>query len=127
MDPPAGDPSFLNPQFPNNPFIASCNHHPAKIFLAWPDRLPERYGNGWMMADMTEGETLPRSVFPVYGHVPLYQNNEKTYLPLGPDNGEASAQFLSDTLAAQVLVMPEPKGLSWKKLHSLPQILSSAQ
>ena len=118
---PAGDPSFLNPQFPQQPvyrFLQSSSGK--KIFLAWPDRLPERYGNGWMMADMTEGETLPRSVFPVYGHVPLYQNNEKTYLPLGPDNGEASAQFLSDTLAAQVLVMPEPKGLSWKKLHSLP-------
>lgn len=65
---PAGDPTFLNPEFAYQPLLALMK--PYKRILWNIDQWKEqRWGSGWSWNDYEEDYMAERSPFPVYGNV----------------------------------------------------------
>ncbi len=65
---PTGDPSFLHPDFSNQPvfdFLKSQARHIAFTTANWH---AEAFGNGWMWGDYNSSYMAERSPFPVYGN-----------------------------------------------------------
>lgn len=66
---PAGDPTFMHPDFKSQPAHQFLNGIGSKIVVLDEQSYPEPYGNGWAMDDMNESYMPQRSVFPVNGNL----------------------------------------------------------
>lgn len=71
---PAGDPTFLHPEFKLQPVYSFLKNTNKKIALntnAWQD---ERWGSGWSWNDYSEYYMAERSIMPMYGNVVRFGN-----------------------------------------------------
>ena len=70
-----GDPSFLNPQLPENQkVITFLKSRKEKLFFSASNFLDERFGPGWAWDDFSYGYQAEKSPFPVHGNVVLFQS-----------------------------------------------------
>lgn len=77
---PQGDPSFLHPDFNDQPLLALIKNSPKKVVIqnSIQDHF-ESFGNGWAWNDFAEDYQPERSRMPIYGNVVHFyrdQNNQ---------------------------------------------------
>lgn len=65
---PSGDPSFLHPDFPSQPFLQLLVASKKNAWVTSNARF-EKYGNGWIWDDYSEDFMPERFSFPMYGNV----------------------------------------------------------
>jgi D-alanyl-D-alanine carboxypeptidase/D-alanyl-D-alanine-endopeptidase (penicillin-binding protein 4) len=66
---PSGDPTFLHPEFPDQPVIRFLQHVRKPIYISdynWQDK---PFGRGWAWDDYNDDYMPERSAFPVYGNL----------------------------------------------------------
>jgi serine-type D-Ala-D-Ala carboxypeptidase/endopeptidase (penicillin-binding protein 4) len=66
---PAADPTFLHPDFKNQPVFNFLNNQQAKFFWKFTKKEFEALGSGWSWNDYQESYMAERSVFPIYGNI----------------------------------------------------------
>lgn len=66
---PAGDPTFLDPEFSDQPVTGFLKNVRGKIFLSLTKNKFEKYGPGWAWNDYGDDYMVERSALPVYGNV----------------------------------------------------------
>lgn len=66
---PTGDPSFLYPDFPNQPVFDFLRKQAKPIAINNGNWQTEALGEGWMWDDYNDGYMIERSPMPVYGNV----------------------------------------------------------
>ncbi|MGH2646974.1 MAG: D-alanyl-D-alanine carboxypeptidase [Ginsengibacter sp.] len=71
---PAGDPSFLHPDFKTNPVYNFLEHTNKKIVVNTSSWQEQRWGSGWAWNDYNDDYSAERSVMPVYGNVARFDN-----------------------------------------------------
>ncbi len=64
---PAGDPTFLHPDFNKQPLLDLFNAEKDTIFVSLKDTIPP-YGQGWAWDDFDQGYVAERSMLPVFGN-----------------------------------------------------------
>lgn len=128
---PNGDPSFLNPEFSEQPFLRklqSTNKTILFIDTAWKEKA---LGYGWAWDDYNDDYMAERSSIPVYGNVVTISGtgnmpevNPLYFAPyLSPNTGWKSPEFISSVtrnIEANTFVA-ELKG-STKKIFTIPFI-----
>ncbi|HEV2483385.1 MAG TPA: D-alanyl-D-alanine carboxypeptidase [Puia sp.] len=65
----SGDPTFLHPEFPDQPVIRFLQHVSKPLYLtdaSWQDK---PFGRGWAWDDYNDDYMPERSAFPVYGNL----------------------------------------------------------
>ena len=91
---PQADPSFLHPDFPNQPafdFLKNCNKN---IYLINGSYIGEKFGMGWAWDDYNDYYATQITDLPIYGNMIFVSlNNGK--LKIHPD---LPAMFLCDTI-----------------------------
>lgn len=65
---PTGDPTFLHPDFRNQPVYQFLKNNPYTLNLAMPFYYEKYFGSGWSWNDALETYMAPRSFFPIYGN-----------------------------------------------------------
>lgn len=79
---PAGDPTFLHPDFQSQPVLDFLNTTKNKIYLSdeTTSRIfrESRYGSGWSWDDYQEDFMAERSLFPVYGNTFSFTKEHST-------------------------------------------------
>jgi D-alanyl-D-alanine carboxypeptidase/D-alanyl-D-alanine-endopeptidase (penicillin-binding protein 4) len=65
---PTGDPSFLHPDFPDQPVVSFLQHTRKPIYLADRNWREKPLGRGWAWDDYNEDFMAERSSLPVYGN-----------------------------------------------------------
>jgi D-alanyl-D-alanine carboxypeptidase/D-alanyl-D-alanine-endopeptidase (penicillin-binding protein 4) len=83
---PAGDPTLLHPDFPDQPVIRFLQKAGRNLYLTesnWQDR---PFGRGWAWDDYNDDYAPERSAFPVYGNL---------------------IRWMQDTMAGSVFSIPE--------------------
>jgi len=66
---PTGDPTFLHPDFPNQPVFDFLRQQQKPLALSIANWKTDALGEGWMWDDYNSGSMTERSAFPVYGNV----------------------------------------------------------
>lgn len=66
---PTGDPTFMHPDFKEQPVHQMLNSTPLKVVLLDEQQYPEPYGKGWTIDDLDEAFLPQRSIFPVNGNL----------------------------------------------------------
>lgn len=66
---PMGDPTFLHPDFPNQPVFSFLKKQTKPIAINNGNWQTEALGEGWMWDDYNDGYMIERSPMPVYGNV----------------------------------------------------------
>jgi D-alanyl-D-alanine carboxypeptidase/D-alanyl-D-alanine-endopeptidase (penicillin-binding protein 4) len=66
---PTGDPSFLHPDFPNQPVFQFLKKSGKKIFIVDTSWREQAWGAGWSWDDYNDDYMVERSVFPIYGNL----------------------------------------------------------
>jgi serine-type D-Ala-D-Ala carboxypeptidase/endopeptidase (penicillin-binding protein 4) len=65
---PAGDPTFLHPNFPKQPLLDLIQSSKGEIYIE-PIPNHNKYGEGWVWHDYDKGYMPEKSLFPIYGNV----------------------------------------------------------
>jgi D-alanyl-D-alanine carboxypeptidase/D-alanyl-D-alanine-endopeptidase (penicillin-binding protein 4) len=65
----SGDPTFLHPEFPDQPVIRFLQHVRKPIYLADDNWQDKAFGRGWAWDDYNDDYMPERSAFPVYGNL----------------------------------------------------------
>ena len=95
---PAGDPTFLHPDFSKQPLLYLMKATSDTIFISLKDNIPP-YGRGWAWDDFDQGYVAERSMLPVFGN--QLWLNQKPFI-----TNNLSGNWLTDTkhfVAAQSL------------------------
>lgn len=66
---PSGDPSFLHPDFPDQPVFQFLKQQTQPVTMGTQNWNAQALGEGWMWDDYSEPYMPERSAFPVYGNV----------------------------------------------------------
>ena len=78
---PAGDPSFLHPEFLYQPVYDFLKHTGrAQIILCNPGWHEKGLGSGWSWDDYADNYMAERSFMPVYGNLVRFKNNGKQFM-----------------------------------------------
>ena len=73
---PTADPTFLHAEYNSSRqinFLKSFN----KIEIATPKYNIRNYGSGWAWNDFEETYMAPRSIFPAYGNIAIFERSNK--------------------------------------------------
>ncbi|GAO42875.1 D-alanyl-D-alanine carboxypeptidase/D-alanyl-D-alanine-endopeptidase [Flavihumibacter petaseus] len=98
---PTGDPTFLHPDYPEQPLFDFLKAKEKKIVISDGNWQEKEFGYGWSWDDFNSAYMAERSSFPIYGNVIKWtQVREKT----DDENGEAKED---------IFVYSEPE-VSWK-------------
>ena len=69
-----GDPSFLNPELPENQTVINfLNSREEKLFFSGDNFLDQRYGAGWAWDDFQYAYQAEKSPFPIHGNLVSFQ------------------------------------------------------
>ncbi|MEO8404239.1 MAG: D-alanyl-D-alanine carboxypeptidase [Chitinophagaceae bacterium] len=66
---PSGDPSFLHPDFKNQPVQSFLKKISGAIIFDFPEQEFDAIGSGWSWNDYKEPYMVERSMFPMYGNL----------------------------------------------------------
>lgn len=66
---PAGDPTFLHPEYPRQPLLSFLQSTNKKLSLSLANWDDQPWGNGWSWNDYSESYMAERSALPLYGNV----------------------------------------------------------
>ncbi len=66
---PTGDPTFLHPDFTNQPILDFISKQEHPIAFAMRSQQPVKYGKGWSWDDANESFMPQRNQFPMFGNV----------------------------------------------------------
>ncbi len=75
---PAGDPTFLHPEFSFQPLYNVLQSNKNLLVIDTDNWAEERFGNGWSWNDYEEPYMAERSCFPAYGNVVSLQPAKET-------------------------------------------------
>jgi D-alanyl-D-alanine carboxypeptidase/D-alanyl-D-alanine-endopeptidase (penicillin-binding protein 4) len=80
---PTGDPTFLHPDFKNQPVYDFLHSSKENLYFIGTDWKDEHKGKGWSWDDYQESFMVERSLFPIYGNmIKIYfKNDTLTSLP----------------------------------------------
>ena len=81
---PAGDPSFLHPDFPNQPLYDLLKRMNLPVVITNPGFMANPLGYGWTWDDYNESYMAERSAMPVYGNISSW-SLPKGYIPSAAD------------------------------------------
>ena len=75
---PAGDPTFLHPDFPNQPVLNFLRNKKYNIYISkkWDDKA---LGYGWSWDDYNDNYMVERSALPVYGNIVTFKINNLNF------------------------------------------------
>lgn len=115
---PSGDPTFLHPDFLNQPVFEMLKTNQKPIVIINQNQQIQPYGKGWAWDDASEAYMAQRNAFPIYGNL-LHLNwekkneisNESFAFDLKLLNGNVSDfEFLkkSDTAIAENVIIKTP-------------------
>ena len=74
---PTGDPTFLNPEFKNQPVFEFFKKNKNDLFFIKTILQFENLGSGWAWDDYNDDYMAERSVFPIYGNVFRFSHRDK--------------------------------------------------
>lgn len=66
---PAGDPTFLHPEYSRQPVLSFLQSANKKLSLSLANWADQPWGNGWSWNDYSESYMAERSALPMYGNV----------------------------------------------------------
>ena len=70
-----GDPSFLNPNFPeNNTIISFLKNRKENLFFSPHNFMDRRFGSGWAWDDYSYSYQPEKSPFPIHGNTVIFQS-----------------------------------------------------
>jgi serine-type D-Ala-D-Ala carboxypeptidase/endopeptidase (penicillin-binding protein 4) len=69
---PAGDPTFLHPDFKNNPVLDFLKGEKRKLYMSSAGWREEALGYGWAWDDYNDNYMVERSPFPLHGNMADY-------------------------------------------------------
>ncbi|MBM3415071.1 MAG: hypothetical protein FJY20_01225 [Bacteroidetes bacterium] len=76
---PAGDPTFLHPDFKNQPVYELLKSLNRPISLVAPNWFEQGLGSGWAWGDYQENYMAERSAMPIYGNVARFRLNKDVF------------------------------------------------
>jgi D-alanyl-D-alanine carboxypeptidase/D-alanyl-D-alanine-endopeptidase (penicillin-binding protein 4) len=98
---PTGDPSFLHPEFPEQPLFDKLRSISKPVYLNTSVWKSSALGSGWSWDDFSEAYMTERSCFPVYGNVIQWFQEKST---------KENPTFPGDTVDLFVYSVPEVDG-----------------
>ena len=105
---PTGDPTFLHPDYPNQPVADFIRNASKPLYISNANWKTSALGHGWSWDDYSEYYMVERSALPIYGNVTRWFKSTSR-----KDN----PQFAGDTL--DVFISSEPE-LSWPVTFAPP-------
>ena len=87
-----GDPSFLNPKFPNSKVFDFLKNSSKNLYLASSTSTNPTLGSGWAWDDYNDAYSAERSQFPIYGNLVNFKLTSADTLP------KSSLSYFSDVL-----------------------------
>jgi serine-type D-Ala-D-Ala carboxypeptidase/endopeptidase (penicillin-binding protein 4) len=75
---PAGDPTFLHPEFRRQPVLAFLQNSNQPIAMSIANWADAPWGSGWSWNDYSESYMAERSAFPMYGNVVRFSGPQKS-------------------------------------------------
>lgn len=109
---PTADPTFLHSEYNSNRQLSFLKQFNA-IEIVRPNTSLKSYGSGWAWNDYEETYMAPRSIYPAYGNIAVFQKNENKI--------NSIPSYLLES--AQIKVNENSKGISVKKLWDSNQFL----
>ena len=93
---PTGDPTFLHPDFNNQPFLKLLKPLKRKYYLI-PFKVEfQKYGPGWAWNDSEESYMAERSSFPVYGNVFTFYIKDNALISIPP--ASTTKKYFGETM-----------------------------
>lgn len=100
---PAGDPTFLHPEYPRQPVLSFLQATHKKLSLSLANWEDQPWGNGWSWNDYSESYMAERSALPMYGNVVRFSAplNTLKVVPAyfarytAPDSAQAASNYPS--------------------------------
>lgn len=117
---PSGDPSFLHPDFPDQPALTFLQSFKRLYIVRSSQTQPALYGEGWMIQDITAGNAEPRSAFPVKANREGFWSEGDKNLLLGLDDGSVNARLLQVYARVPVMTIDYDIPGEWKPFYSRP-------
>lgn len=111
---PAGDPTFLHPEFPSSDVLERLKSQDKDIFISFSNASVEGFGPGWSWADYPYTYSAERAALPLYGnYYTISSDNQilsitvpffKPYIALS--DSIQKVRFLRDPFSNEVIFNP---------------------
>ena len=91
---PAGDPTFLNSEYPNQPLLALIKESGQSIVLMQDNFLDEKWGKGWAWNDYPYYYMAEKSAMPMYANIAkFYDVDDSTTSTIGSNRQSSYTSF----------------------------------
>ena len=115
---PAGDPTYLHPDFKSQPVHDFLNASNYKVVLMDNGIYPEAYGKGWALDDLQEIYMPQRSAFPGCGNLLRLEWTKKTII--NPDEFQYDLAVINTDLPEFSLIKKTDTSLIDNKIIKIP-------
>lgn len=111
---PAGDPTFLNPEFPSSDVLNKLKAQDKDLFISFSNSFVEGFGPGWSWEDYPYTYSAERSALPLYGNYYTISSDDKNLSITVPyfkqyvslSDSMPNVRFLRDPFSNEVIYSP---------------------